>query len=128
MIKSTLSKGKVLVSHTLVISMLASFASVCFAAYVPGGVTEGKASWYNGEGKVGAAGVKLHSRAAAHRTAPFYIWPTVVRTVNGDPEVDVEILDRGPFVSGVEIDLVKSAFQQIGNTTEGYINVQIFWP
>ena len=37
----------------------------------------------------------------------------------------VTINDRGPFVRGRVIDLSKSAFSRIGNTSAGLLNVEI---
>lgn len=127
MFRKTVSKIKVTISLLVIFALVMSFSVTSFASYVPGGMSTGNASWFDGEGKMGAAEVILHSRAAAHMDAPFFIWCTVVRNGDGDPEVDVQILDRGNFPAGVEIDLVVSAFDQIGDLVEGYIDVNVFW-
>jgi rare lipoprotein A len=48
----------------------------------------------------------------------------VTNIANGK-SVIVKINDRGPFVEGRIIDLSKSAFSSIGNTSSGIINVNI---
>jgi rare lipoprotein A len=50
---------------------------------------------------------------AAHRTLPFGSRVTVVNPQNGKSVV-VEINDRGPFTSGVTIDLARGAANAIG--------------
>lgn len=50
---------------------------------------------------------------AAHRTLPFGSRVTVVNPQNGKSVV-VEINDRGPFTSGVTLDLARGAASAIG--------------
>ena len=53
------------------------------------------------------------------------------KTASGEPyvrngkSVVVRINDRGPFVRGRVIDLSRSAFKSIGNTSVGLLNVRI---
>lgn len=63
-------------------------------------------------------------KTAAHKTLPF---GSVVRVTSSDngKSVVVKINDRGPFVKGRIIDLSKSAFNAIGNSTSGLIHVDI---
>ncbi len=93
------------------------------------GFTEyGKASYYADKyhNKKTASGelYKHELKTAAHRKLPF---GTRVRVTNvkNEKSVIVKINDRGPFVKGRVIDLSKSAFERIGSTSLGVINVKI---
>ncbi len=61
---------------------------------------------------------------AAHRTLPFGS-NVKVTNISNSKSVVVRINDRGPFVKGRIIDLSKSAFDAIGNTYSGLIEVEI---
>jgi len=63
-------------------------------------------------------------KTAAHRKLPFGTKVKVTNIANGKSVV-VKINDRGPFVKGRIIDLSKSAFSSIGNTSAGFIKVKI---
>ena len=63
-------------------------------------------------------------KTAAHRNIPFGS-KLRVTNVGNDKSVVVKVNDRGPFVSGRIVDLSKSAFSSIGNTSSGLINVRI---
>ena len=63
-------------------------------------------------------------KTAAHRTLPFGK-NVKVTNINNNKSVVVRINDRGPFVQGRIIDLSKSAFDAIGNTAAGLIEVEI---
>lgn len=63
-------------------------------------------------------------KTAAHKKLPFGTQVKVTNTNNGK-SVLVKINDRGPFVRGRIIDLSKSAFNDIGNTSEGLVTVNI---
>ena len=63
-------------------------------------------------------------KTAAHKNLPFGTKVKVTNVKNGKSVV-VKINDRGPFVKGRIVDLSKSAFNSIGNTTSGLISVQI---
>ena len=52
-------------------------------------------------------------------------WPILLDHYNNGKSVIVKINDRGPFVRGRIIDLSKSAFSSIGNTSSGLIDVKI---
>ena len=64
------------------------------------------------------------SRTAAHKELPFGSNVRVTNVANGK-SVIVKVNDRGPFVRGRIIDLSKSAFSSIANTSVGVISVQI---
>ncbi len=63
-------------------------------------------------------------KTAAHRTISFGS-KLKVTNLDNDKSVIVKVNDRGPFVRGRIVDLSKSAFSSIGNTSSGLINVQI---
>ncbi|OQK17823.1 hypothetical protein AU255_08155 [Methyloprofundus sedimenti] len=63
-------------------------------------------------------------KTAAHKNIPFGTKVKVTNVKNGKSVV-VTINDRGPFVKGRIVDLSKSAFNSISNTSSGLISVQI---
>lgn len=94
-----------------------------------GGFTEsGQASFYGNKHqnrKTANGEIYKHElHTAAHRTLPFGTNVRVTNTANGK-SVSVKINDRGPFVKGRIIDLSKSAFNQIGTTSLGLLDVNI---
>jgi rare lipoprotein A len=82
-------------------------------------------SAYYWEGNHTASGQKFDPLAmtAAHRTLPFGTRLTVSNPRNGK-SVIVVINDRGPFVSGVSLDLSLAAAQAIGLRGTGAVCVQ----
>ena len=88
----------------------------------------GEASYYGAgfHGKKTATGEKFNQneRTAAHPALPLGTKATVTNLENGK-SVDVKINDRGPYVKGRDIDLSKSAAQELGMTKEGVAPVQI---
>ena len=93
------------------------------------GYTEtGNASFYSSfyQFQKTASGERCNQLAltAAHRTLPF---GTRVRVTNVDNSrsVVVKINDRGPFIDGRIIDLTRSAFGDIADTSAGIVAVQI---
>jgi rare lipoprotein A (peptidoglycan hydrolase) len=83
----------------------------------------GTAAWYNYSGQMGACGRVLRGIYAAHRT-----WPcgTLVSVRRGNRYVHVQVLDRGPFVSGWIIDLSPAAFKQVAPLGAGLIQVRAY--
>lgn len=67
---------------------------------------------------------KARQKTAAHRTLPFGSQVRVTNLQNGKSVV-VRVNDRGPFIKGRIIDLSRSAFSSIGNTSVGLLNVRI---
>lgn len=63
-------------------------------------------------------------KTAAHREIPFGSQLEITNLDTGE-RVVAKVNDRGPFVKGRIVDLSKSAFNSIGNTSSGLINVQI---
>ncbi len=91
-------------------------------------IESGKASFYadKHQSKKTASGELYNHnlKTAAHRVLPFGSLVKVTNSANGKSTI-VKINDRGPFVKGRIIDLSKSAFNSIGNTSSGLINVKI---
>ena len=88
----------------------------------------GKASFYamKYQSRKTASGERFDQSAntAAHKKLPFGTKVKVTNVKNGK-SIIVRINDRGPFVKGRIIDLSRSAFSSIGNTSAGVIDVQI---
>jgi rare lipoprotein A len=88
----------------------------------------GEASYYamKYQGRQTANGERFNQNAmtAAHKRLPFGSIVKVTNTDNGK-SVIVRINDRGPFIRGRIIDLSKSAFQRIGETRLGLLDVDI---
>jgi len=111
-------------------------ASLCIFSTVQAGVgggwigyTEsGQASYYayNFQNRKTASGeiYKHDLKTAAHNKLPFGSIVKVTNRSNGKVII-VKINDRGPFVNGRIIDLSKSAFSSIANTSTGLIDVKI---
>ncbi len=87
------------------------------------------ASYYHNKfnGRATASGVKFNNEkyTAAHRKFPFGTKLKVTNLANGK-SVSVEVLDRGPFTRGREIDLTRRAFMDIAdNKNSGSLQVKI---
>ena len=91
-------------------------------------VTEGEASFMADEmqGKRTASGKKFDLRelTAAHQTLPF---GTIVEVTNlkNNKSVQVEVIDRGPFVRGRIIDVSFQAAKELGFVETGTTSVRI---
>lgn len=67
----------------------------------------------------------MNGLTAAHKKLPFGTRVRVTNEANGKMVV-VEVIDRGPFVKGREIDLSKKAFRTIaGNNNSGNAKVTL---
>ena len=77
-----------------------------------------RASWY--KGRRGACG-PLRGHYAAHRTLPCH---TKLMVTRGSKSITVEILDRGPYVRGRDLDLAKGAFEDLDSPSKGVIAVK----
>jgi rare lipoprotein A (peptidoglycan hydrolase) len=62
----------------------------------------------------------------AHRTLAFGTMVTVTRVSTG-ASTTCRVADRGPFVSGMVIDLSMDTFASIASTDEGIIQVRLSW-
>ncbi len=82
-------------------------------------------SAYYAEGVRTASGARFDPRGltAAHRTLPFGTRLTVSNPRTGK-SVTVVINDRGPFVTGVSLDLSLGAAQAIGMRGTGAVCIQ----
>lgn len=89
---------------------------------------QGQASFYADkfENRKTANGERYqhHLKTAAHKKLSMGTKVKVTNLVN-NKSVTVKINDRGPFIKGRIIDLSKSAFQMIGDTRAGLLNVKI---
>lgn len=91
--------------------------------------TKAHASYYANKfnGKRTSSGVRFDNDnyTAAHRKLPFGTKLKITNEENGK-SVIVEVIDRGPFSRGREIDLTKRAFMEIAsNKNSGSIIVKI---
>ncbi len=59
----------------------------------------------------------------AHRTLPFGTKLLVTNLLNGE-NVEVKVNDRGPYATGIDLDLSKSAFAKIAKPSTGIIPVE----
>lgn len=88
----------------------------------------GSASYYADrfEGRTTASGVRFRQSElwAAHRTLPFGTRLRVTNPANGS-EVEVVVVDRGPFVRGRVLDLSKAAARQLGFIRAGHTRVEV---
>lgn len=77
---------------------------------------EGVASWYgipfNGRAAADGEIYDMETLVAAHRLMPFNTWLKVTNLSN-NKNVNVRVIDRGPFVDGRIIDLSKAAAREI---------------
>ena len=93
-----------------------------------GDTEEGIASWYGYpyHGRQAADGeiYDMEKLVAAHRTLPFHTWVRVYNLDNSK-SVDVEIIDRGPFIDGRIIDLSHRAAQDVAMIGPGTARVRI---
>ena len=94
----------------------------------PGYTEKGQASFYadRHQNNKTACGERYNHdlNTAAHRTIPCGSKLKVINVDNGKTVI-VVVNDRGPFVKGRIVDLSKSAFSSIANTSAGVITVQI---
>jgi len=94
----------------------------------PGYSEQGVASWYGVpfHGRKASSGevFDMNQLVAAHRTLPFN---SVVRVtnLNNGMQIDVRIIDRGPFVAGRVIDLSRAAASAINMIGTGIAPVRV---
>jgi rare lipoprotein A len=93
-----------------------------------GSTETGTASWYGVpyHGRPTASGeiFDMEQLTAAHRSLPFETWVEITNLSNGK-QVDVRIIDRGPFVRGRIIDLSMAAARQIDMVRAGTARVRL---
>ena len=114
----------IFVSFLFILSINQATAKTNWEGYTQ----KGKASYYADkyEGRKTASGelFKQNGKTAAHKKLPFGTKVKVTNIKNGKSVV-VTINDRGPFSKGRIIDLTKSAFNTIGNTSAGVLETKI---
>ena len=95
---------------------------------VIGSIETGVASWYGHpyHGRPAADGeiYDMEKLVAAHRTLPFNTWVRVTN-LNNSRNVEVRIIDRGPFVGGRIIDLSHAAAQAVDMIGTGIAQVRV---
>ena len=125
--KLSISAGVLFAYMTLLLSGCSGTPTKIDAAKT-GYKETGKASFYamKYQSRKTASGEVFDQSAhtAAHNKLPFGTKVKVTNAKNGKSVV-VRINDRGPFVKGRIIDLSRSAFSKIGNTSAGVIDVKI---
>lgn len=98
------------------------------AREVPDYVEQGPASWYGPgfHGKPTASGERFdqHALTAAHPDLPLGTVASVTNLENGKT-VEVQINDRGPYVSGRIIDLSRAAAREIDMIEAGVAPVRV---
>lgn len=91
------------------------------------GYTFGRATYYSdslaGHGTSSGDPYNPGVFTVAHKTLPFGTMLRVTNLANGQ-SVDVKVNDRGPYATGVELDLSKSAFSAIAAPSTGIIVTQ----
>src|ERR1035438_1019690 len=99
-------------------------APVPASAYSEAGI----ASWYGHpyHGRPAADGeiYDMEQLVPAHRTLPFDTWVRVY-DLDNNKNVEVRIIDRGPFIDGRIIDLSPAAAQAIALIGPGIANVRL---
>lgn len=91
------------------------------------GAKFGRATYYSdilaGRGTASGDPYKPGVFTVAHKTLPFGTKLLVTNLTNGK-SVEVKVNDRGPYATGVELDLSKSAFSAIASPSTGIIMVE----
>ena len=80
-------------------------------------------SWY-AQGQLTANGERFNPNAltCAHKTLKF---GTRLRITRNGKSIVVRVNDRGPFVSGREIDLSRAAFARLASLDSGVITAEV---
>lgn len=105
-----------------------SFAELLYRLIKTGcGSSFARATWYSDSlAAQSTANRELYiptNLTAAHKTLPFNTKLLVTNLANGK-SVEVRINDRGPYATGVDLDLSRSAFEAIASAGAGIINVE----
>lgn len=91
------------------------------------GYTFGRATYYAdslaGHGTSSGDAYDPAVYTAAHKTLPLGTHLLVTNLANGQ-SVEVKVNDRGPYATGVELDLSKSAFAAVADPSTGVIDTQ----
>jgi len=118
-----------LVARHLLLVTVFILASCSSARYQTRGDTgSGVATWYGQEfhGRTTASGERfnMYDLTCAHKELPFGSVLEVTNTANGR-SVKCTVNDRGPFVSGRDLDLSYAAAKEIGLIGPGQARVKI---
>ena len=118
-----------LVARHLLLVTVFILASCSSARYQTRGDTgSGVATWYGQEfhGRTTASGERfnMYDLTCAHKELPFGSVLEVTNTANGR-SVKCTVNDRGPFVSGRDLDLSYAAAKEIGLIGPGQAQVKI---
>jgi rare lipoprotein A len=127
--KNNLSKNKVVLDTAKTKNILADTIKTKVVLKLKAFKTKAHASYYANKfnGRRTSSGVRFDNNkyTAAHRKLPFGTKLKITNEENGK-SVIVEVIDRGPFSRGREIDLTKRAFMEIAsNKNSGSIIVKI---
>lgn len=110
----------------LIVFLLGSCSSARYQSR--GDTGSGVATWYGQEfhGRTTASGERfnMYDLTCAHKELPFGSLLEVTNTANGK-SVKCTVNDRGPFVSGRDLDLSYAAAKEIGLIGPGHARVQI---
>src|SRR5512143_4083498 len=116
--------------HLLLVTVF--ILSACSSAryQTRGDIGTGVATWYGPEfhGKTTASGERfnMYDLTCAHKELPFGSVLEVTNTANGR-SVRCTVNDRGPFVSGRDLDLSYAAAKEIGLIGSGQTRVKIVY-
>ena len=88
----------------------------------------GVASYYgysfDGANTASGTALEAYGYMGAHKTLPFGTWVRITN-IETNTFVDVEIVDRGPYVEGRIIDLTPGAFEEIGELWQGIVHTRL---
>ncbi|HUO76700.1 MAG TPA: septal ring lytic transglycosylase RlpA family protein [Thermodesulfovibrionales bacterium] len=116
--------------NCIILLLAVSFTTSCSSAryQTRGDTGSGVATWYGPEfhGKNTASGERfnMYDLTCAHKELPFGSVLEVTNTANGR-SVKCTVNDRGPFVSGRDLDLSYAAAKEIGLIGPGQARVKI---
>ena len=114
---NTLSRGELS-------DLLYRYAENPFTGEIEYGIASYYGDSFNGRGTASGAILDTSAHMAAHKTLPFDTWVRVTN-LNTNQSIDVQILDRGPFIEGRIIDLTPASFEAIGHLGSGILNVRV---
>ncbi|MBC7524204.1 MAG: septal ring lytic transglycosylase RlpA family protein [Flavobacterium sp.] len=122
--KDTIKKDKIVTKETIITDSITIFKGK-FKPYMKSAHVSYYAEKFNGRRTASGRVFDMTKLTAAHKRFPFGTKVKVTNEANGK-SVIVEIIDRGPFVKGRELDLSKKAFFTIASSSgAGYIKATI---
>lgn len=90
------------------------------------GSQSGNISWFDIWAEDDTASGEKSSDGAAHKTIRLRTWVDVDDNDTGN-STSVQILDRGPYVSGRILDMSEESFNRVDNTDNGVFSGSISW-